>query len=97
MDSPPGIIIPGAIIKAGSAIEELKPGSGGSERGVGRPVEEARLQLSAPEVTEVNDCHDNRGHASGDTRHFRDCAAQNREVLGEHKTESKFYHQCDNT
>ena len=54
-DSPPGIIIPGAIIRPGSpAIEELKPGSGGSERGAGRPVEEARLQLSAPEVTEVS-------------------------------------------
>ena len=75
MYAPPGIIIPGAIIKAGSAIEELKPGSGGSER----PVEEARLQLSAPEVREVRDCHHHRGHASGDTRHFRDCV--------QHKTE----------
>ena len=79
VDSPPGIIIPGAIIKAGSAIEELKPGSGGSESGPGRPVEEARLQLSAPEVREVTDCHDNQGHASGYTRHFRDCV--------QHKTE----------
>ena len=77
--SPPGIIMPGAIIKAGSVIEELKPGSGGSERGAGRPVEEARLQLSAPEVREVSDCHHHRGHASGDTRHFRDCV--------QHKTE----------
>ena len=64
VDSPPGIIIPGAIIKAGSAIEELKPGSGGSESGAGRPVEEARLQLSAPEVTEVRDCHHHGGYAS---------------------------------
>merc|ERR1719452_225578 len=46
---PPGIIMPGAIISPGSAIEELKPGSGGRLGRPGRPVEEARLQLSAPD------------------------------------------------
>ena len=51
--SPPGIIIPGAAIISPGSSEELKPGSGGRERGAGRPEEEARLQLSAPELIQI--------------------------------------------
>ena len=69
--------MPGAIISPGSAIEELKPGSGGRLGRLGRPVEEARLQLSAPEVREIRDWP-RQGHASRDKCHFRGCAPQNR-------------------
>ena len=73
--------MPGAIISPGSAIAaELKPGSGGRLGRLGRPVEDARLQLSAPEVRERLEAVLIMIRQAEITLcvTFRDCAAQNR-------------------